>query len=133
MVCCVELFLAALLFCFATVAGGKVVDQEGLPLTGASVRVKGTALGATTNVDGEFTIKLPTPPNGKDNVLVITFIGMEKKEVRCRDSRPMHIVMDAGAVLMDEVAIVETGYNSLHRKDMVGEFACFQHRPDVAR
>ena len=105
-----------------TVARGKVVDQEGLPLTGASVRVKGTALGATTNVDGEFTIKLPTPPNGKDNVLVITFIGMEKKEVRCRDSRPMHIVMDADAVLMEEVAIVENGYNSLPRKDMVGAF-----------
>ena len=106
----------------ATVAKGVVVDQEGLPLTGATILVKGTAIGGTTNIDGEFNIKLPTPPNGKENTLVVSFIGMQKKEIRCRDNRPMRIVMEADAIMMDEVTIVENGYNRLPRKDMVGAF-----------
>ena len=103
-------------------AKGVVVDQEGLPLIGATILVKGTAIRAITNIEGEFSIKLPKASGGKDNTLIVSFIGMQNKEVRCRDNRPMRIVMEADALMMDEVTIVENGYNRLLRKDMVGAF-----------
>lgn len=106
----------------ATVVRGVVVDQEGLPLTGATILVKGTAMGTATDINGEFSMRLPKRTDGKENVLLITFIGMEKKEVACRGNRPLRIIMQADANMLDEVTIIETGYHQLPRKDMVGAF-----------
>ena len=56
--------------------GGKVINEKGEPLAGATVLVKGTANGTSTDADGNFTIN--ADPNA---TLVISFVGFESKEV----------------------------------------------------
>ncbi|MFT4575860.1 MAG: iron complex outermembrane receptor protein, partial [Polaribacter sp.] len=77
-----NLLLVALFFATATVFGqtkltGKVVDQSNDPLPGASVVVKGTTNGTSTDFDGNFTIEA----SSNAGVLVISFVGYETKEV----------------------------------------------------
>lgn len=97
---------------------GKVTDKAGNPLPGVSIIRKGSTIGITTDVDGNFTLVLtgegPIP-------LVFSFIGMETKEVICKDDKPIKVVMEETALALDEV-VVDGGYQQLPRKDMVGSF-----------
>lgn len=52
--------------------GGKVVDENGEPVIGAQIQVKGSKSGTVTDVDGNFT--LPTAKRG--DIIVINFLGM---------------------------------------------------------
>ena len=56
---------------------GKVVDENGEPVIGASIIVKGTTVGTVTDFDGNFELEVPN--NGKH--LVISYIGMKSQEV----------------------------------------------------
>jgi len=53
---------------------GTVTDQNGLPLAGATIVVKGTTTGTTTDANGQFTLNLPTG----GETLVFAFIGYER-------------------------------------------------------
>ena len=70
-------------WCFAFAAEaqtvrGVVKDAAGEPVIGAAVIVEGTTLGASTGVDGSFTLNVP---DAKNNVLVVSYIGMTEKRV----------------------------------------------------
>ncbi|NER13399.1 TonB-dependent receptor [Leptobacterium flavescens] len=78
---------------------GKVLDENGAPLAGASVVLKGTTTGTTTDFDGNFTIEAP-----RGAVLVISYIGYETKEVTI-NSDTLRIQLNAG-VELSEVVIV---------------------------
>jgi len=57
---------------------GKVLSaDDGQPVIGATVKVKGTSQGAITNTDGEFRISLP----GSEKTLVISYVGLKTTEV----------------------------------------------------
>ena len=56
---------------------GKVVSEDGEPVIGASIVVKGTTVGTVTDYDGNFTLDVPT--DGKQ--LVISYIGMKSQVV----------------------------------------------------
>ena len=58
---------------------GDVVDENGQPMPGATVRVLGTTFGAGTDSDGEFVIRLE---NAKEYTLLVSFIGYESQEVK---------------------------------------------------
>ena len=79
-------------------AGGTITDEQSNPLPGASVVVKGTTTGATTNFDGNFSIDA-----NQGDVLVISFVGFENQEVTFEGS-PLSIVMQEGLSL-DEVLV----------------------------
>ena len=79
-------------------AGGIITDEQSNPLPGASVVVKGTTTGATTNFDGNFSIDA-----NQGDVLVISFVGFENQEVTFEGS-PLSIVMQEGLSL-DEVLV----------------------------
>ncbi len=59
------------------VVGGIVTDVKGVPIPGATIVIKGTRKGVTTDVNGRFTLK-SVPENGK---LLITYIGYESREI----------------------------------------------------
>lgn len=101
------------------VVKGNVKDETGAPLPGVSVLIKGTSYGVATDMQGNFSITLPA---GGEPTLVFTFVGMRNQEVKCKDDKPLHIVMLLDETQLEEVAVVETGYNRLPRKDMVGSF-----------
>ncbi len=97
---------------------GYVYDDMGEPLIGVHVKSKAHTSGVITDTDGMFTITLPAG----NNTLELSYIGMKTTTVKATEKKVMEIHMAADATMMDEVTIVEMGYNRLPRKDMVGAF-----------
>ncbi len=78
---------------------GTITDQDGAPLIGATVLIKGTSTGTTTDFDGNFTIDA-----SMGDTLVVSYIGFERKEVRV-DSSAMSISLVAGVALTEAIII----------------------------
>lgn len=81
---------------------GIVVDQNGEPLIGATVKVKGTSNGASTDIDGKFTLRVQPGAT-----LFVTYVGCEAKEVKATPD--MRIVLTENSALLDEVVVVGFG------------------------
>ena len=108
----------------AGIITGKVMDEEGEPLPGASIKVKGLKLGTTTDADGMFTLTLGTNDPSGEYTLIVTYVGMKDVEIKVRSNapKPVKIEMVPNSEVLDDVLVVGNGYNTLPRKDMVGAF-----------
>ena len=95
---------------------GKVLDQNGIPLLGATVLLKSTSIGTTTNFDGEFSIETSTA----SQTLVISYVGYVTKEVSIT-SAPLTITLTEDASALDEVIVV--GYGTQKKSDLVNAVA----------
>ena len=83
---------------------GKVLSAEdGQPIIGATVKVKGTSAGTITNVDGEFKISLQSDAKN----LVVSYVGMNTAEVQAVNG--MTVKLQSDAKMIDEVLIVAYG------------------------
>ncbi|GAB3318634.1 TonB-dependent receptor [Larkinella ripae] len=91
---------------------GVVSDDKGNTLPGATVSVKGTTQGTTTDADGRFSINLPAG----SNVLVISFIGMKTQEVEVGTRTNLTITLLSGDQSLDEVVVI--GYGTAKRSDV---------------
>ena len=102
----------------ATVQGsrvsGKVTDSSGVPIPGASVVVKGTTTGVTTDNDGNFSLTLPADAK----TLVFSFIGMRTQEINIANKTLINLVMQEEAIGLDE--IVTIGYGTIKKRDLTG-------------
>ena len=86
------------------VTGHVTSDEDGLPVVGASVLVKGTNVGTVTDIDGNFT--LSNVPSSAET-LVISFIGLESQEV---DAKPVvNVVLKSDSEILDEVVVTAMG------------------------
>ena len=92
---------------------GMVVDVEGNPLPGVSVVIQGTTVGVATDVDGMFTIMVPS----YETKLVFSFIGMETRVIVPKYSK-IRVEMHEEQQDLDEVVVV--GYGSARKKDLTG-------------
>ena len=110
------LMLACLLFSIhawaQSIVTGTVTDQQNEPLIGATVIVKGTQTGVSTDVDGKFSIKAE---QGK--TLVISYVGYKTTEVPVKGNN-LTVALTEDQALLDEVVVV--GYGSMQRKDVTG-------------
>ena len=96
---------------------GKVIEKAtGEPVVGASVLVKGTTIGAVTDLDGNFTIN-NVPADGK--VVRITYIGMVPVEENIRNN--MRIIMDSDAKSLDETIVI--AYGTMKKSSFTGSAA----------
>ncbi len=95
---------------------GKVVDEHGEPVIGASVKAGGTSAMAVTDLNGEFSIKVPV-----GETLTFSYLGYEPKSVRADNSKPLHITMYEDQKLLDEVVVI--GYGTVKKKDLTGSVA----------
>ncbi|MDR0834800.1 MAG: TonB-dependent receptor, partial [Candidatus Symbiothrix sp.] len=83
---------------------GKVVDEDGEPVIGASVTVKGNAsVGSTTNVEGQFTLSVPSSAT----TLVVRYLGMQDQEVAVASN--VNVTLKQAANTLDEVMVVAYG------------------------
>ena len=90
----------------STVTGIVVSEEDGEPVVGASVLVKGTTLGAVTDIDGKFSIT-NVPASAK--LLQVSFVGMESREVAIKRGTAIRVVLSTNAEILDEVMIVAYG------------------------
>ena len=86
------------------VTGTVTSEEDGLPVVGASIVVKGTTLGTVTDMDGKFT--LTNIPSSAET-LMISFIGMHTQEVKIEPT--LTIVLKADTEVLDEVMVVAYG------------------------
>lgn len=94
---------------------GKVTDEKGAPVANASVLVKGTTKGVTTNNDGSFSISVPTTAK----TLVISSVNFTPQEANVTKSSSLLITLLSTSSSLEEVVVV--GYGSgKKRSDLVG-------------
>jgi TonB-linked SusC/RagA family outer membrane protein len=97
-------FLASIGLVSAQSVSGKVIsDEDGQPIVGATVAVKGTTIGTLTNGDGVFTVNL----RGNSKTLLVTYIGMMPVEVQAANN--MVIKMQVDRMMIDEVIVTGLG------------------------
>ena len=90
---------------------GTVLDEQGLPQISAGVFEKGTSNGTVTDLDGLYTIKVPS-----DAVLVFSFYGFQDLEVPVGGRTVIDVTMLPDHLLLDEVVVV--GYGTQKSKDL---------------
>ena len=95
---------------------GTIVDNEGEPLPGASVWIKGTTRGTTADINGNFTI----PLNANDKLVIVSFLGMQSKEVSVQNQRNIKVELLSDSELLDEVIV--TGYQTISKERATGAF-----------
>ena len=87
---------------------GRVTAADGQPVIGASVIVKGTTLGASTDLNGEFSLQVP-PPYADDIVLAVNYLGYEPYETAVGARSRIDIVIRESAVDVDAVVVTALG------------------------
>lgn len=93
---------------------GQVVDQDGEPLIGATVRVKGATTGSVTDIDGNFVIDAAS-----NATLLISYVGYKDREVAVRGRAVIESVqMEADSHVLDQVVVV--GYGTQKKADLTG-------------
>lgn len=96
-------------------AHGTVVDTQGEPLPGVTVRVSTkTDQGTITDMDGAFSIKVD-----KSDKLLFSYVGFVDQEIAVAGQTfPIKVVMKDDSELLDEVVVI--GYGSVQKKDLTG-------------
>ena len=84
---------------------GKVLDENNIPLPGASLVIKGSTQGVTTDFDGNFEIELPS----SDAILVVSYIGYISAEITTENKSILEIVLQPESELLNEVVVTALG------------------------
>lgn len=93
---------------------GRIIGEGGLPLSGASVQVKGTTIGTTTNNDGNFTLTVPN----SNSILVISSVGYDPQELPLDGKTELNVTLVTATKLMDQVVVI--GYGTASKRDLTG-------------
>lgn len=96
---------------------GKVTDESGTSLPGASVKVEGTGETATTNTNGEFQIEVPS----KDAVLLVSYVGYEVMRIKVEEGTFMTIRLKPQLRDLNEVVVV--GYGTKNKREITSSMA----------
>ena len=109
-------FMLASAFCFAQnveISGQVNEAATGLPIPGVSIIVKNSTGGTTTDIDGNFSISVPT-----GSTLVFSYIGFEPQEVVAIANQTITITLKESTETLDEVVVI--GYGSQKKKEVTG-------------
>ena len=92
---------------------GKVTSDNGTPLVGVSVNIKGTSRGTTTNEQGMFSL------SAEDNdILVFSYVGYDQKEIRVGNSTEINVSMVSAASNLENIVVI--GYGTVKKRDLTG-------------
>lgn len=90
---------------------GTVTDTSGEPLIGASIVIKGQQTGATTDIDGQFTIQATAGA-----VLQVSYVGYRTKDVRIDGRTTLDIILEENTEVLNEVVVI--GYGTMDKKEL---------------
>jgi len=110
---------SAALFAQTQTVKGKIVDEKGEPLIGATVRANGTQIVSTTNVNGEFSLNVPA----NTQTISISYIGYNNldKSIAGQNGNLGNIPLTRNTGNLSDVVVV--GYGTLRRQDVTGTVA----------
>jgi len=95
------------------VKGTVTATEDGMPVSGAYIVVKGTQSGTTTDVDGKYSVTVPA-----DATLVFSSVGLKSREIVVGGSSEIDVALDADIIGMQEVIIV--GYTTVRKEANTG-------------
>ncbi len=101
---------------FQSTITGSINDENGSPLPGASVVVKGTSSGTQTDFDGNYTIEAPS-----DATLIISYVGYKTQEIAIDNRSSVDVGMEVDASQLDEVVVV--GYGTQKKGEVTGSIS----------
>ncbi len=116
--------LSLLLLCASTVMlnaqstiTGKITDEKGVPLHGASIRLKGTNTSTASDVNGFYSIRVPD----EKATLVFAYVGFDVQEIKVKGKTVINVTLKASTKSLDEVVVV--GYGTRRKRDVTGSVA----------
>lgn len=101
---------------------GKVSDDKGSPVQGASVLVKGTKTGTSTDAAGAFRISVPPSAT----TLTISYVGTTPQDVDISTSTDVSVALVAESSTLNDVVVV--GYGTARRRDLTGSVASVKEK-----
>jgi len=93
---------------------GQVTSAEGEALPGVTVVVKSTVTGTITDIDGNYTLSVPS----QSSVLSFSFVGYKTQEVTVGTQTTINVALEADVLGIDEVVV--TGYSVQRKRDLTG-------------
>lgn len=122
-------FFVAIWFCGQAAAQnrtvtGSVTDNTGLGLPAVTIAIKGTSVGAISDVDGQFTLTVANP---SEAILVFSYLGYQTQEILVGDKTQISVTLSEEAVGIDEVVVTALG---IKRKEKSLAYATQQIKAD---
>ena len=96
---------------------GYIHDEEGNPIPGVTVMVKGTTFGTISNLDGYYSLNAPRG----NNILSFSFIGYQQKDIDISDKKILNVNLTADVLNLQEVVVV--GYGVQRKSSLTGSVA----------
>jgi TonB-linked outer membrane protein, SusC/RagA family len=110
-------FLALTSFAQQKTLSGKVVGEDGAPIPGVTVVVKGTTSGTITDMDGKFSFLAPTSAK----ILSVSYIGMKSQEFEIGNQSTFNVTLVSDVIGVDEVVVV--GYGTRKKEEITGSIS----------
>ena len=96
---------------------GVVVDTTGTPVIGATVLEQGTTNGITTDVNGQFVLKV----NSDQSIVTISYIGYLTKALVANSPELLNVVLEEDSAMIDDVVVI--GYGTVKKDDLTGSIS----------
>lgn len=109
-------FFTLTIYAQEKIVTGVVTDNNGMPVPGVNIIIRGTSTGTQTNFDGEYTLEA-----SPGDVLVFSFLGLQTISRTVGEDDVYNVVMEESSSNLDEVVVV--GYGTQKRKDVTGAIA----------
>lgn len=109
-------FLSTTTYAQEKVVKGKIVDESGFPVPGASLVIKGTTKGSTTDMDGNYSISA-----APGDVIVFTYLGYKTVEEKVTEANNYNVSLVPTQAQLEEVVVV--GYGTQKKSDLTGAIA----------
>lgn len=93
---------------------GKIVDEKGEPVIGANVVIKGTTMGIVTDIDGHFSLQVPSA----NSTLSVSYLGYKTIEIKATPGKLMVITLRENTEQLEEVVVV--GYGVQKKESVAG-------------
>jgi TonB-dependent starch-binding outer membrane protein SusC len=107
-------FITSFAFSQQRTVTGRVTDSNNQPVVGASVVIKGTTTGTTTDQQGRFSLSVPSD----QTVLSVSYVGHEARDITVGNASNLDVALTSNTSTLNEVIV--TGYSSQRRKDITG-------------
>ncbi|UCS93901.1 SusC/RagA family TonB-linked outer membrane protein [Echinicola marina] len=92
---------------------GQISEENGDPIPGATVLLKGSTTGTSADIDGKYAIDVP-----KEGILVFSFIGYETKEIAIANQSTINVTLVSDISDLEEVVVI--GYGTATKRDITG-------------
>ena len=105
---------------------GIVIDDEGKPITFATISFRNSAVGTVTDFDGNFTV---IPPASAE-LFMVSFIGFDTRSMKIKDKDSFSVILHSNSETLDEVVVI--GYGTVKKSDLTGSVSSVKGE-DIAK